>query len=254
MLDVHPPHHPTHGWRDFFIHIATIVVGLLIAVALEQTVEILHHRHQVAETRAELARERELNRQRFLLIYRELDHFAHEFRGDADTLRYLQTHPHARPESWPHPFSFTGALIPYDESAWKTAQLSGVLTYMPHKEVKRYNELYLRMAAVTDAEEALREPVFRMRGAYIDGPLENQTAAQLQAHLDDLKALRIRVAVIVQMQHYILYRYHDFPSDNAFYLDRHLLLNEPVAAEAASPWQQSLDHLNAIDDADDNDR
>jgi hypothetical protein len=39
MLDVHPPHQAIHGWRDFFIHIATIVVGLLIAVALEQTVE-----------------------------------------------------------------------------------------------------------------------------------------------------------------------------------------------------------------------
>ena len=46
MLDVHPPHHPTHGWRDFFIHIATITVGLLIAVGLEQTVETLHQRHQ----------------------------------------------------------------------------------------------------------------------------------------------------------------------------------------------------------------
>ncbi len=46
MLDVHPPHTPTHTWRDFFIHIATITVGLLIAVSLEQTVEFFHHRHQ----------------------------------------------------------------------------------------------------------------------------------------------------------------------------------------------------------------
>jgi hypothetical protein len=51
MLDVHPPHHPAHSWRDFFIHIATIVVGLLIAVGLEQTVEALHHRHQRQEAR-----------------------------------------------------------------------------------------------------------------------------------------------------------------------------------------------------------
>jgi len=27
MLDVHPPHKPAHTWRDFFIHIATIVIG-----------------------------------------------------------------------------------------------------------------------------------------------------------------------------------------------------------------------------------
>ena len=31
MLEVHPPQHAAHSWRDFFIHIATIVIGLLIA-------------------------------------------------------------------------------------------------------------------------------------------------------------------------------------------------------------------------------
>ena len=46
MLDVHPPHSPTHTWKDFFIHIATITVGLLIAIGLEQTVEAIHHHHQ----------------------------------------------------------------------------------------------------------------------------------------------------------------------------------------------------------------
>jgi hypothetical protein len=54
MLDVHPPHGPTHTWKDFFIHIATIVVGLLIAVGLEQTVESIHHRHQLAELRGQM--------------------------------------------------------------------------------------------------------------------------------------------------------------------------------------------------------
>ncbi len=60
MLDVHPPHSPTHTWKDFFIHIATIVVGLLIAVGLEQTVEAVHHHHQredlIAEFRGECER------------------------------------------------------------------------------------------------------------------------------------------------------------------------------------------------------
>ena len=30
MLDVHAPHEAVHTWRDFFIHIATIVVGLVM--------------------------------------------------------------------------------------------------------------------------------------------------------------------------------------------------------------------------------
>jgi hypothetical protein len=51
MLDVHPAHHAASTWRDFFIHIATIVLGLLIAVCLEQTVEYFHHQHQLHDVR-----------------------------------------------------------------------------------------------------------------------------------------------------------------------------------------------------------
>ncbi len=39
MLDVHPPHQPVHGWRDFLIHLLTITVGLLIALGLEAVAE-----------------------------------------------------------------------------------------------------------------------------------------------------------------------------------------------------------------------
>lgn len=56
MLDVHVPH-PTHSWKDFLIHIATISVGLLIAVGLEQGVEILHHRHQAARLEEDMRAE-----------------------------------------------------------------------------------------------------------------------------------------------------------------------------------------------------
>jgi len=49
MLDVHPLDHAVHSWRDFFVHIATIVTGLLIAVGLEQAVESIHHHNRPEE-------------------------------------------------------------------------------------------------------------------------------------------------------------------------------------------------------------
>jgi hypothetical protein len=61
MLDVHPPHDPTHTWADFFIHIATISVGLLIAVGLEQTVEHFHHQHQLHRFEQALRDESQIN-------------------------------------------------------------------------------------------------------------------------------------------------------------------------------------------------
>ena len=57
MLDVHAPHQSVHTWKDFFIHIATISIGLLIAIGLEQTVEFVHHRRQAAEMAENLKQE-----------------------------------------------------------------------------------------------------------------------------------------------------------------------------------------------------
>src|ERR1700727_1484957 len=54
MLDVHPAHHPAHSWRDFFVHIATICIGLLIAIGLEQSVEALHPRHKRKDPRRQI--------------------------------------------------------------------------------------------------------------------------------------------------------------------------------------------------------
>ncbi|MEO6807066.1 MAG: hypothetical protein ABI286_12155 [Edaphobacter sp.] len=69
MIDIHPPEHTPHSWRDFFIHIITIVIGLLIAIGLEQTVEAIHHRHQRHQLQEDLHNEAEQNQQ---IIARDL--------------------------------------------------------------------------------------------------------------------------------------------------------------------------------------
>jgi hypothetical protein len=51
MIDIHPPHKSDHTWTDFFIHIGTIAVGILLAIGLEQTVELVHEHHQRTELR-----------------------------------------------------------------------------------------------------------------------------------------------------------------------------------------------------------
>src|ERR1700679_1124416 len=51
-MDVHAPHATIHTWKDFWIHLGTITIGLLIAISLEQSGEALHHlpqRHQLEE-------------------------------------------------------------------------------------------------------------------------------------------------------------------------------------------------------------
>lgn len=61
MIDIHPPQHAPMTLREFFTHLGIVVLGILIAIGLEQTVEYLHHRHQVAELREQMRVEAQNN-------------------------------------------------------------------------------------------------------------------------------------------------------------------------------------------------
>jgi hypothetical protein len=44
-VEVHPPEHAIHTWREFLIHMVAIILGLLIAIGLEQSVEAIHNHY-----------------------------------------------------------------------------------------------------------------------------------------------------------------------------------------------------------------
>ena len=150
MLDVHAPHDAVRTWKDFFIHIAAIAVGLLIAIGLEQTVEYFHHRHQVEEIRRSLAEERRINEVIFTSACNEFRRYAPILLGSLQTLTYLRTHPGAPPSQWPGRFSFYILIVHFQDSAWKIALQSAALAYMPRAEVRTYSDVYASLAAVSD--------------------------------------------------------------------------------------------------------
>lgn len=138
MLDVHPPQHPAHTWTDFFIHIATIVIGLLIAIGLEQTVEYLHHRHEARHARELIADEMQANlksvtQQRYTLAMHEDYLFA-----DLAVIARARAHKLA-------PDDRVVLFHPYEmlnDSAWETAKASDALALIPYEETQRYAHLY----------------------------------------------------------------------------------------------------------------
>jgi hypothetical protein len=46
MIDIHAPQHAPMTRREFFVHLFIVVLGILIAIGLEQTVEVIHHAHE----------------------------------------------------------------------------------------------------------------------------------------------------------------------------------------------------------------
>jgi hypothetical protein len=137
-LEVHPPDHALHSWRDFFIHMGTITLGLLIAIGLEQTVEALHHRHQHRELVESLHQDserinEEATRADGILTAR----IAWLYNRTEQVQTALDQH---RPLPAPAPNPVISYYWPTDP-AWTAARSSGLLALFSQQDVKAYSEL-----------------------------------------------------------------------------------------------------------------
>ena len=225
MLDVHPAHHAASTWRDFFVHIVTIVLGLIIAVGLEQTVEYFHHRHQVAETREALRVEREININRFAIATAEFRRFASILQSDLNVLVYIHDHRGVKFTQLPARFNWFTITVPFNDSAWKTAQQSGVLQYMPRDEVQRYSQLYDRLTRLAFRLQSERDALFKARGFTVrDADPTHLSPAELAHQLDLMTDVVLMHGSSGGEQRYINRLYPDFtpaPSANELYQALH---------------------------------
>lgn len=147
MLDVHAPHQPTHSWKDFFIHVGTICVGLLIAIGLEQTVEYFHHRHQLEKAREELRDDISANR-RIAAAQVELIHKVQaELTADmALLIAHRDTH---KPLTGKLDFDWSFRRV--RAAAYTINKQTGSLDQMPHPELVEYDYSFSTAQAVMES-------------------------------------------------------------------------------------------------------
>lgn len=157
MLDVHPAHHAASTWREFFIHIATIVLGLLIAVGLEQGVESLHRRHQLHQAEEALQEEGVINRS-----------IADGGLARIDAARrVIHTNMARLDQDDPTHSSTMPALLPYagytrifmvSDAAWLSLSDSGLLPLISPEVAHRYWKLdYTHRLIVNDNDNIMRQ-------------------------------------------------------------------------------------------------
>jgi hypothetical protein len=138
MLDVHAPHEVLRTWKGFFIHIATIVVGLFIAVALEQSVEAINRHREVAALREDLRQES----QQILADARKSE-AAHLYEIRWLTTRITQTQLAIR-ERYPVGPRETNDMPSYaspDIPIWRSAKAGGRTALLTKGEVNAYAEI-----------------------------------------------------------------------------------------------------------------
>jgi hypothetical protein len=149
VLDVHPPHEPMHGWRDFLLHLTTITIGLLIALGLEGLVEWQHHRHLVHEAEASLRQEIQSNERALAGILNNAEKQQGALKKDVVTLQQII----ANPKFQPHDLTISFSLTSLDDVSWRTAQNTGAFAYMPYALAQEYAGLYYLQDQVDRAEQ-----------------------------------------------------------------------------------------------------
>jgi hypothetical protein len=164
MLDVHTPHASVHSWKDFFIHIAIITIGLLIAIALEQCVEMLNHIHQRHQLQHDLLEEAKRNRD-ILMVDLGLESQAVWFRGVLAATKSIPASgqtainfpstpciPGTIGANGMDPVVRTKYFAPSD-AVWVTARDAGLIIRLPVEEAR----MYARLAHNYDLQVAARD-------------------------------------------------------------------------------------------------
>jgi hypothetical protein len=159
MLEVHLPHKPIHGVWEFFFHLFTITIGLLIATQIESCVEWRHHVHLAEEARTQLRIEIENNLKDLKQAQPELAQWRKAIDDDLEAMQRIQERPEEPKNQHTH-LSVNFSSMSLRDTAWRTAQSTGSLGYMPYEEAERYANVY-------QAEQALL--------AMEDKPLEDAT-------------------------------------------------------------------------------
>lgn len=188
-MEVHPPEHPIHTWRDFFIHIATIVVGLLIAIGLEQTVEWLHHRHELTETREALEREREGNIESYRHNVQKARTTMAILQNDLRVLQYLKAHPGAPASELPGVLMWSSTHSAFSSTAWHSAQQTNVVSYMKQDEVEKLGFLYSVLKASDDAHMEYWDALTRATSyRFLDPDPTHMSPAQIDREMELMQA------------------------------------------------------------------
>jgi hypothetical protein len=201
-MDVHPPHGPLHHWKDFWIHLGTITVGLLIALALEAGAEELHRLQQRHRLEADLRNEGLRNREIMESDFAYLD----------DVVSYVLAENHRVLEMEAGVVTPDVAPVsgePYmnpAQAAWATAVAGGTLDLLPPEEARVYARLYRISDVGYEAAGATNKTnvdVEAYGAKFADGvgfPPRPDLTRMSKAELDELSTLLLKDATMLRYQ------------------------------------------------------
>lgn len=159
MLDVHAPHKAIHGTGEFFLHLFTITVGLLIAVGIEAAVERHHHTELARQAQETLNGEIRKNEATMMEALKNIEHERRQMDMNLESIAKVQKDSNADANL---DVSYSSSSL--EETAWRTAQATGALTYMPYDKAEKYSSIYNAEHDFLNAQDRLAEDEAQILG------------------------------------------------------------------------------------------
>ncbi len=138
-MEIHAPEKPIHSKKEFIFHMFTVVLGILIALALDGMVTWAHHRILVREARANIATELRNNKEIIQKAVPEILAREKQLQGMISTIDEVEKGRKLLPTAH---IGYTFASYEIYSTAWKTASVSGAVTHMEYDQLKAYTDAY----------------------------------------------------------------------------------------------------------------
>ena len=137
-MEIHAPEKPIHTRKEFMFHMFTVVLGILIALALDGMVTWAHHRMLVREARANIATELRNNKE---IIQKAVPEILAREKQLQEMISTIDEVEKGRKLPTAH-VGYTFASYEIYSTAWKTASVSGAVTHMEYDQLKAYTDAY----------------------------------------------------------------------------------------------------------------
>lgn len=196
MLDVHPPHESIHGFKDFFLHLFTITVGLFIALLLESGVDKIHQHHLRDEADSNIRQEIRYNEHE---LQTTLDAAVVEQKNLIEILKFLTLKSQNKPSKLPNiTVGFTSGTL--SDSNWHTATATGALSFMEYGRVEDFSAAYRVQELFSRLGEQTLDDFLQLQSYVLYGfDPDKMTAEEAKSAIPDVRRTLSHVVAMQQI-------------------------------------------------------
>lgn len=190
---------PVHSWRDFLLHLATVTIGILIALSLEQATEWYHHKAIVREAKENIVNELRDSK-------KSLDNALAQMGtnlGNQEKALQVVTDLLAHKVLKEHELTigFSGPTL--SATNWRAAEAIGALSLMDYPTLKKYAGVYETQSEYMRLQARTEDTVIAATTYFHGADFEKQSARDLDESrrqlLASITAARVQQQVARQL-------------------------------------------------------